>query len=246
VVSMELQKPLPRSRSRSADSGRGSSFRQRRARRLLGPTLLAPVAICGIAGCTSMPFMPTSGAGGALTLATANHVASREDALRRELLQQVERRIEVMVQTAREQDRARLEEIAEQVESRADEVSELVERLDRNEQALEEIATMLAERLDRLAEETAALREQTATLQDEVGSMPAETLDRLGRAIDTVLREAEREQERAAEEEAAEEEVAPNSRSAAGEGPEASRTAPPAGAEEADGRLLRPPLQSGR
>jgi len=168
---------------------RRRSFPGTRTRARLGAIVSAVLLATG--GCTSLPFMPTSGAGGAFTLATADHVASREDALRRELLQQVERRIEVMVQVAREQDRARLEEIAERVEARATEVSELVDRLDLNEQALEEIATMLADRLDRLAEETAALREQTTTLQEEVRFMPAETLERLGRAIDAELREAE-------------------------------------------------------
>jgi uncharacterized protein YoxC len=183
-----------------------------------------------------MPFMPTSGAGGAFTLATAEHVASREDALRRELLQQVERRIEVMVQTAREQDRARLEEIAERVEARASEVSDLVERLDRNEQALEEIATMLAERLDRLTEETAALREQTTTLQDDVEFMPAQTLDRLRRAIATELREAERQ---ATVRDADGASSAASGAKVSGASTDASRIeARDAGA--ADGRLLRP------
>ena len=229
---MEVQTQSPVLCSHPIDSDRSPSRRRRLLRSFFRAGLVS-AAIGGVGGCTSMPFMPTSGGGGAFTLATAEHVASREDALRRDLLQQVEQRIEVVVQTAREQDRARLEEIAERVETRADEVSELVERLDRNEQALEEIATMLADRLDRLAEETAALREQTKTLQDEVRFMPAETLDRLRSAIDAELREAEREMADGGADGAA--------RSASSESKDAPRTDAQTDAREADGRLLRPP-----
>lgn len=229
-MSMEIQTQSCVPGARASDADRWPSW-QRRLLRELSCAAVVSAAIGGVGGCTSMPFMPTSGAGGAFTLATAEHVASREDALRRELLQQVERRIEVMIQTAREQDRARLEEIAERVETRAEEVSDLVERLDRNEQALEEIATMLAERLDRLAEETAALREQTTMLQDEVEFMPAQALDRLRRAIDAELLEAERQ--------AAARDAEGAARAASGERTEAPRQeARDAG--EADGRLLRP------
>ena len=236
-MDFQTQSPAPLC-SRSADSDRPPSRRRGPLLRSFVHAGLVSAAIVGVGGCTSMPFMPTSGAGGAFTLATADHVASREDALRRELLQQVERRIAVTVEAAREQDQARLEEIAERVEARANEVSDLVERLDRNEQALEEIATMLAERLDRLAEETMALRQQATMLQDEVRFMPAATLDRLRRAIDTELREVEREAElRETERETAEADGDGAAvRAASGDRADAPRK----DAGDADGTLLRP------
>ncbi len=227
-MDFQTQSPAPLC-NRLTDSDQSPSPRRGLLLRSFFNAGLISAAIVGVGGCTSMPFMPTSGAGGAFTLATADHVASREDALRRELLQQVERRIAVTVEAAREEDQARLDEIAERVEARANEVSDLVERLDRNEQALEEIATMLAERLDRLAEETMALRQQATTLEDEVRFMPAATLDRLRRAIDTELRELERETAEADGDGTA-------ARAASGDRADAPRK----DAADADGTLLPP------
>lgn len=149
---------------------------------------LAPLSLLAI-GCTTMPFMPTSGSGSGLTLATAEHVERRTEALRVDLLDQIDSSIEASVRAAREEDRARLEAIAERVDERAQDISDLVTRVMRGEEALDQIAAMLAERLDGLTQETAALRGAATTLEDDMKQVPFETLDRLRRAIEVSLHE---------------------------------------------------------
>lgn len=153
------------------------------------------VGLLGLPGCTTLPFMPKSGAGSAVTIATAEYVASQNESLRGELLDELEARVAAQVRSAREEDRARIATIADRIESladrvdaRAEEVAGLVDRVDRSDRALEEIATMLAERLDRLADESAELRRIAMGLEEDLRVVPVETLDRLRRAIEVDLR----------------------------------------------------------
>ncbi|MHA7839121.1 MAG: hypothetical protein ACX98W_16805 [bacterium] len=163
------------------------------AKRSVGLGLL--VGLLGLPGCTTLPFMPKSGAGSAVTIATAEYVASQNESLRGELLDELEARVAAQVRSAREEDRARIATIADRIESladrvdaRAEEVAGLVDRVDRSDRALEEIATMLAERLDRLADESAELRRTATGLEEDLRVVPVETLDRLRRAIEVDLR----------------------------------------------------------
>lgn len=165
----------------------------RRGRRLVGSSsaqrlrVAAAVVACSAAlGCSTL-VTPDGGLGASLTLATVEHVADREDELRREVEATLERRVGEAVDAARAEDQARIETLREELEKRNRELSDVAAALARSEAKVADLADILRAGLEGLALDAERIRATTARLDDEIQRLPYESLRQLSRAIEVHL-----------------------------------------------------------
>jgi len=155
-----------------------------RSRRLL---VVAAVASAAVLGCSSMPFMPKEGGGAGFTLATVDHVAAREAALRTDLRRELEAELDARLDARLAETRGRVETLEQSLASQQLSLESLVQRLDAGDIKLEEGLAALREQIATLGVDALELRQIARGLDTRMQGMPRATLRELDRAIDAHL-----------------------------------------------------------